>query len=110
MNVKVTVNAGICGFTTSLEAKCQDGQNVEFAAESPCGKIEALARAIGEAGPVDAYQEISPEGESVIISKTRETLKGCCAGCVVPVAFFKSMQVAAGLALPANISVSMTSG
>jgi len=35
----------------------------------------------------------------------RECLKGCCAGCAVPVAIFKAMQVAAGLALPKSIRI-----
>ncbi len=107
MNVQVSVNAGICGFITKAEAKCEDGQFVELAIESPCEKIQALAKSLKAVGPVDAFQEISQSGESVILSTTRATLKGCCAGCVVPVALFKSMQVAAGLALPSDISISM---
>ncbi|HCE44866.1 MAG TPA: hypothetical protein DET40_15100 [Lentisphaeria bacterium] len=108
MNVQVTVNAGVCGFITKATANCEDGQLVDFVVDSPCEKIQALAKAIKEAGPIDAFQEISPAGESIILSRTREVLKGCCAGCVVPVALFKSMQVAAGLALPSDISISMT--
>ena len=107
MNINVSVNAGICGFVTKATTKCEDGQFVDFVIESPCEKIQALAKAIKEAGPIDAFQEISPVGESIILSKTREVLKGCCAGCVVPVALFKSMQVAAGLALPSDISILM---
>ena len=107
MNVQVFVNAGVCGFTTNAEAKCEDGQMVDFVIKSPCEKIQVLAKAIKEAGPIDAFQEISPAGESVILSKTRATLKGCCAGCVVPIGLFKSLQVAAGLALPSDISISM---
>ena len=48
-------------------------------------------------GLIDAYQEISSAGESVIMQTVRSTLKGCCAGCAVPVGLFKAMQVAAGL-------------
>ena len=107
MNVQISVNAGICGFTTKAEAKCEDGQLVDLVIDSPCEKIQALAKALKAVGPVDAFQEISPAGESVILSTTRATLKGCCAGCVVPIALFKSMQVAAGLALPSDISISM---
>ena len=107
MNVQFSVNAGICGFMTKAAANCEDGQFVELVIESPCEKIQALAKSLEEAGTIDAFQEISPAGESVILSTARATLKGCCAGCVVPVALFKSMQVAAGLALPSDISISM---
>ncbi len=109
MNVQVSVNAGVCGFITKATAKCGDGQFVELVIDSPCEKIQALSKSLKEAGPIDAFQEISPAGESVILATTRTTLKGCCAGCVVPVALFKSMQVAAGLALPSDISISITS-
>ena len=108
MKVKVSVNAGVCGFITKAETKCEDGQFVDLAIESPCEKIQSLAKSLKDAGPIDAFQEISPSGESVILSTTHATLKGCCAGCVVPIAIFKSMQVAAGLALPSDISISMT--
>jgi len=38
----------------------------------------------------------------------RETLKGCCAGCAVPAGLFKAMQVAAGLALPQDITIRLS--
>lgn len=50
MNVQVSVNAGICGFITKAEAKCEDGQFVDFVIESPCEKIQALAKALKKAG------------------------------------------------------------
>ncbi|MFN2352102.1 MAG: hypothetical protein ABR497_09170, partial [Kiritimatiellia bacterium] len=34
-------------------------------------------------------------------------LKGCCAGCAVPVGVFKAMQVAAGLALPKDPTITL---
>lgn len=107
MNINVSVNAGICGFITKATTKCEDGQFVDFVIVSPCEKIQTLAKSLKTLGPIDAFQEISPAGESVILATTRTTLKGCCAGCVVPIALFKSMQVAAGLALPSDISISM---
>jgi len=110
MNVQVSINAGICGFVTNARANSEDGQFVEIFVDSPCEKIQELAKTLKESGPIDAFQEIHPNGESIILSKTRLVLKGCCAGCVVPVALFKAMQVAAGLALPSDISISMTSG
>ncbi|MGB9596019.1 MAG: DUF6951 family protein [Candidatus Poribacteria bacterium] len=37
-------------------------------------------------------------------------MKGCCSGCAVPVGIFKSMQVAAMLALPMDISIKIAKG
>ena len=108
MNAKVTVEAGICGFETVASATSADGQMVAFEIESGCEKIHKLAAALKEKGPVDAYQEISPAAESVVMQTVRDSLKGCCAGCAVPVGLFKAMQVAAGLALPRDISISLT--
>jgi hypothetical protein len=42
------------------------------------------------------------------MTAVKETLTGCCAGCAVPVGLFKAMQVAAGLALPKDITIKLT--
>ncbi len=105
MNIKTSIDAGICGFRTNIVTGSEDDQNVTFQIESGCEKIRSLAQALRARGPVDAYQEISPSAESVIMATVRDTLKGCCAGCAVPVGIFKSMQVAAGLALPKDIHI-----
>ena len=60
-----------------------------------------------EKSPINAYAEISPEADGVVLSVVRSTLKGCCAGCAVPAVLFKAMQVAAGLALPRDISIKL---
>ena len=108
MNIKVEVDAGVCGFQTCVRATSEDGQNVVFDVASGCEKIRGLAGALQANGPVDAFQEISPDGPSVVMRAVRERLKGCCAGCAVPAGVFKAMQVSAGLALPKDISIRMT--
>jgi len=108
MNIKVEVDAGVCGFQTCVRAASEDGQNVVFDVASGCEKIRGLASELQANGPVDAFQEISPDGPSVVMSAVRERLTGCCAGCAVPAGVFKAMQVAAGLALPRDISIRMT--
>jgi hypothetical protein len=108
MRVKVHIEAGVCGFRTDAEATSEDNQYVVFQVTSDCEKIRAFAERIRETGEFDAYQEISPSCESALLGLARETLCGCCAACAVPVGLFKAMQVAAGLALPANIAVELT--
>lgn len=107
MKAKLEVEAGVCGFHTSGTAVSNDEQQVTFEVSSDCEKIRNLIAALGQLPPIDAYQEINPAGESVVMSATRRSLKGCCAGCAVPVGLFKAMQVAAGLALPMEIRVSV---
>lgn len=110
MQAKVEIDAGICGFRTVACVTSDDCQNVTFAIDSGCEKIRALAARLQAHGPIDAYQEISPATESVVLTAVRETLKGCCAGCAVPAGLFKALQIAAGLALPQDITIRLSAG
>lgn len=105
MSTRVEIDAGVCGFRTSVRATSDDGQSVVFEIKSDCEKIRGLADALTAQGPVDAYDEISTQGKSVVMAVVRQHLKGCCAGCAVPVGIFKGMQVSAGLALPRDIMI-----
>ena len=105
MKANVEVKAGVCGFVTRAAVTSEDNQYCSFEIASDCEKIRALTAKLVEAGPVDAFQEISPAGESVVLASAQGTLKGCCAACAVPVGLFKAMQVAAGLALPQAIAI-----
>jgi len=108
MAAKTQVQGGVCGFVTTATASSSDDQQVNFELTSDCANIERLANALQTLMPFDAYQEIRGADHSRLLRTAREQLTGCCAGCVVPVALFKAMQVAAGLALPADVHVSMT--
>ena len=108
MKALVDIDAGICGFKTSASAGSEDDQRVVFEIASDCEKIRVLAAALKEREPIDAYMEIHPAGEGVLMQTVRSTLTGCCAGCAVPAGLFKAMQVAAGLALPKDIIMRLT--
>ena len=105
MKAQAMVDGGICGFHSKAVAESEDGQMVRFKITSGCEKVKVLGKAVEALGPVDAYQEISPASESRIMTVVHENLKGCCAGCAVPIGLFKAMQVAAGLALPKDIAI-----
>jgi hypothetical protein len=107
MKAVVNIDAGICGFVTTACVTSDDGQHVVFDIDTNCEKIASLGQMLGEKGPIDAYQEISPGGQEVIMTTVREILTGCCAGCAVPVGLFKAMQVTAGLALPKDIIIKL---
>ncbi len=108
MKALVDIDAGVCGFKTSAKASSEDSQHVTFEVTSDCENIRRLVVALKDREPLDAYQEISPAAESVLMLCVRATLRGCCAGCVVPAGLFKAMQVATGLALPKDISIRLT--
>ena len=102
--VKTKVEAGICGFVTEIEAVSEDGQNVGFKVKTNCEKIKNLSAKLPT---VDSYSEISKGFDGELYKAIRGELKGCCSGCAVPVGLFKSMQVAAMLALPKDIVISI---
>ena len=104
------VTAGICGFETTVVAEADADQAVTFHLESGCAKIRAMAERIGRLGPVDALAEIDARKPGTLTSTMRGSLIGCCAGCVVPVGIFKAMQVAAGLALPRDLHITLSAG
>ena len=101
--VKTTIKAGVCGFTTVVTADSGDSQHVTFAIETDCENVRGFSDVLPQA--IDAYQEIGAGYDGEIYKAVRANLRGCCAGCVVPCAIFKSMQVVAGLALPAPVSI-----
>ena len=100
--VKTTIQAGICGFNTTVTARSDDVQNVSLEVTSTCEKIRGLA---ADLTTVDAYQEIGDGFDGVVLKAVRSHLKGCCAGCIVPGGIFKTVQVAGAVALPAPASI-----
>ena len=102
MRAKAVIGAGVCGFSTTVTATSDDMQNVTFEIVSDCENITRLAADFPQ---VDGYSEVGAGFDGAVHQAVRETLKGCCSGCIVPCGIFKSMQVAAGLALPAPASI-----
>ena len=105
MDAKVTVDAGICGFTTIIKATSEDSMNVDLKVASPCEIIKELAEKYQEITPINAYQDIGPQNESLILNVSRKVLveKGACEACVVPAGVCKAMYIASGLALPKDV-------
>jgi hypothetical protein len=97
------IQAGVCGFTTRIDADCADGQMVCITLASDCENVQKLAAALPP--QIDAYGELRAGYDGVIHSTVRTAVRACCAGCVVPAGVFKAMQVAAGLNLPQTVSM-----
>ena len=102
--VQATINAGVCGFVTEVMARCEDDQHVSFEITTPCAKVQALADALPT---VDAYAEIGTGFDGQVMTAVRGCFQGCCSGFAVPVGVFKAMQVAAKLALPQDVTISL---
>lgn len=108
MRAHVEVDAGIRSFKTFAHVHSEDDPHVAFDVKSDGEKIAALGAALADKGGIDAYQEISPASESVLMQTVRSVLTGCCAGCAVPAGLFKAMQVAAAIALPKDINIQLS--
>jgi hypothetical protein len=106
MKCALHVVAGVCGFTTDITADAPDDQMVTLKIETDCQKIAGLAELL-RGKEIDAYQEVGAGSGGVVLSQAGGHLAGCCAACVVPPALFKAVQVAARVALPAAISITM---
>jgi hypothetical protein len=108
MKTMAVVDAGICGFQTRIYADSDDAQNVTFKIVSGCEKARGFGDALTAKGPVDGYAEIGAGADGIVLTTGRESLKGCCAACAVPVGAFKAMQVAAAVALPKDVTLKIT--
>ena len=109
MKALVVVDGGICGFQTRIHVDSDDSQNVTFKIASGCEKAQKFGEALIAKGPVDGYAEIGAGTDGAVLTTARENLKGCCAACAVPVGAFKAMQVAAGVALPKDVALKISS-
>jgi hypothetical protein len=100
------VEAGICGHRTTIVADTSDGRSVTFTIETTCDNIMRFVSLVDEHGPFDAFAEIDPRRESSLLALGHEAR--CCTDCVVPAAALKALRVAAGLALPADVTIGIT--
>ncbi len=92
--------SGICGFTTHVEAH-MNGGNCILSIESDCEAIQQLATELSQ---VDPFQEISFRGQGPQILQL--AAKHCAhAACPVAVGIIKAIEVEAGLALPADVTI-----
>jgi hypothetical protein len=98
--------SGVCGFNTRIEAEADEAYRVTLRITSDCGQIEQLA---GQLTSVAALDEIRrPVNET-----TAQIVAAECrvhAACPVPCAIAKAIEVASGLALPADVCMTIRKG
>ena len=101
---KAIINAGICGFRTEVVVQ-REGKHCNLTIRSDCADIEKLSDRLRK---IDPYQEISFRGEGPLtFIKFRE----CCLhpACPVPVGIIKAVEIEAGLALPQDVTIEISS-
>lgn len=102
---KAEINAGVCGFKTTVIARMNGDSTVQVEVESDCKAVCKLAEQIRV---VDPYKEAfwrrkTPTG-------IHELAPQCLShpACPVPSGIIKAIEVAAGLALPADVSIKVS--
>lgn len=95
------VHCGICGFSIQVEAHCEDEQNVRLRITSKCPNYQNIANELQE---VDSYQELFQSMNLGRIYKAFDKYSPhkSCPGlsCIL-----KTVEVAAGLALPQAVTM-----
>lgn len=99
------INPGICGFKTTVVAQANGNGTVHLQIESDCKAVCKLGEQIQD---VDPYKEAfwrrkMPTG-------IHELAPQCLShpACPVPSGIIKAIEVEAGLALPADVSIKLS--
>jgi hypothetical protein len=108
MKGEASVQAGICGHHTTVQAETNDGRRVTFTVETTCDNIERFKARLAAGDTVDAYEEINPKASSGVLACGHEA--ALCTDCIVPAAALKALRVATGLALPADAAITIGTG
>jgi len=100
MTTKARISAGICGFATTVTVR-GDMSSCTISLDSDCPAVRQLAT---ELSPVDPVREVSHRGSTPVVWEL--AAKHCPhAACPVPIGILKAVEVEAGLALPADVSI-----
>jgi hypothetical protein len=100
---KAEIFAGICGFNTTVET-VMEGSYCDILIESDCKSIQKLAESLKRVNP---FEEISFRGKGP--TTLRMAAKDCAhTACPVPAGIIKAIEIAAGLALPADATIKLS--
>ena len=100
----VAVDAGICGHKMAITAEKTDGYKARIAIESDCPHVQKIAP---EPLEVDALRQIGLRGG--LPPLLAAAYASCAhAACPVPSALIKAVEVAAGLALPGDVTMKIS--
>ncbi|MFQ5975791.1 MAG: hypothetical protein ACE5J5_05720 [Candidatus Hydrothermarchaeales archaeon] len=98
---KVTVDAGICGFTAIIKAKKKGKNKVRVKIFCPCEMIKNLDKDLNEIEiSSDAFLKMC---DSVIYRLASKHIKHTA--CPIPTAILKAVEVEMGLALPKDVTM-----
>ncbi|MHB1357718.1 MAG: DUF6951 family protein [Anaerolineae bacterium] len=100
---QVGVKSGVCGFETRIQAESDDSYVVDLHITSDCALVGKLAQVLKQ---VSAFHEV---GSPISDTETYQAASRCKlhAACPVPCGILKAVEVAAGLALPVDVQITI---
>jgi hypothetical protein len=102
---KAEINPGICGLRTTVIAQANGNGTVHLDVQSDCKAVCKLA---------EQFQDVDPYREAFWRRKTatgiHEAAPQCLShpSCPVPSGIIKAIEIEAGLALPADVSIKLS--
>lgn len=101
---KAIIKSGVCGFTTEVNTEKSDRGKILLDIQSDCPAFKELNETLKEVDEMDCI--MSKVGEGSIYETCRIFCKH--SACPVPMGIIKAVEVAAGLALPRDVTVTLT--
>jgi len=101
---KAIIASGVCGFTTEVTAESSGQGSIKLEIQTECPAFKELSEALKEVDGMDCV--FCKVGQGPIYEACRVNCKH--AACPVPMGITKAVEVAAGLALPKDVSVILT--
>lgn len=102
--VKAEIDAGICGFQTTVRAEAESMRKVKLTIESDCPQIRKAAEQLPE---MDMLEELRAGlGQGHVYSVLSECVRHVT--CPVGSGILKAAEASAGLALPKDVSIKLT--
>lgn len=102
---EVEVFAGICGFKTIIRMENLGKHKARCVIETGCPNHTKVAKTL-ETITLNAMDELFRKGKSQVMQACQGTIPH--ASCPVPAAILKVLEVDAGLALPADVTITFT--
>ena len=96
----VKINAGSCGLITELRVQGIDGDRVNVHVISPCEMITNWGSALGA---INWKKDLRSIKDSSVFECASEHIRHVA--CPVPIALLKAIEVEAGIALSADVTI-----
>jgi len=97
---RVMVDAGICGFTVTIEVCKVDARTVRVVIASDCETVSKWGEQLGH---LDWQESLKHPGNFLFFESAFRHIRH--AACPIPIAVLKAIEVEVGVAAPKNVNI-----